>query len=198
AGTATLTISEGALKPLSELENLDALQAPKIENGHIDPFVLEPYRETLAGAAGVMMAQQERLAGVGLAGTVDAVRGPFVELAENMQTLGETVQGAHVAAEVLPGMLGAEGKRTYLVMVQNNAEPRTTGGIPGAVIEVTADNGTFALGRYSSGGAMANRDGIDFELTPDELNAFSVRMLMYPQDVNFTPEFPRPAQALTG
>ncbi len=197
AGSATLAISDGALKPLSELENLDALQAPKIENGHIDPYVLEPYRETLAGAAGVMMAQQERLAGVGLAGTVDAVRGPFVELAENMQTLGETVQGAHVAAEVLPGMLGAEGKRTYLVMVQNNAEPRTTGGIPGAVIEVTADNGNIEMGRFSTANAMINRDGIDFELTDDERNAFSVRMLMYPQDVNFTPEFPRSAQLMT-
>lgn len=196
AGQATLAIADGALGPLSQLDNLDALQAPKIENGHIDPYILEPYKEVLAQAAGVMQEQQAALADVSLSGTVSHVREPYLELKDNMRTLGATIQGAHVAAEVLPTMLGADGPRTYLVMVQNNAEPRTTGGIPGAVIQVSVDGGTITMGRYASGGEMANRDGIDFELTPDELNVFTKRMIMYPQDVNFTPEYPRSAQIM--
>ncbi|MGC4175648.1 DUF4012 domain-containing protein [Demequina sp.] len=197
AGQATLAITDGALTPLSELDNLSALQAPKIENGHIDPYILEPYGPVLADAAAVMTEQQEVLSGVSLNGTLTQIREPYLELASNLRTLGATIQGAHVAAEVLPSMLGADGPRDYLVMVQNNAEPRTTGGIPGAVIEVKVDNGTITMGRFSTANDMIDYDKIDAELTEDEERIFTGRMLMYPQDVNFTPEYPRSAYLMT-
>jgi hypothetical protein len=193
AGAAVLAISEGALEPLSELDDLSALQAPKIENGHIDPYILEPYRETLAQAASVMAAQQRVLVDVSLSGTVSQVREPYLELLDNMETLGGTVQGAHVAAELLPAMLGADGPRTYLVMVQNNAEPRATGGIPGAVLELTVDDGTIAFEKYVSAASLNRADVIPGPLTDDEDRIFGERMLRYAQDVNFTPEYSRSA-----
>lgn len=197
AGQAVLAISEGALGPLSQLDDLSALEAPKIENGHIDPNILEPYRATLATAAAVMTEQQVALAEVSLNGTISQVREPYLELVDNMATLGQTVQGAHVAAEVLPSMLGVEGPRTYLVMVQNNAEPRTTGGIPGAVMELGVDNGTIAFKRYVSASSLADAELIPGPLTDDEQRIFTDRMLRYPQDVNFTPEYPRSALLMT-
>ncbi len=54
---------------------------------------------------------------------------------------------ASYAVRLLPTMLGMEGKRDYLVLFQNNAEIRATGGIPGAFATMSANHGTHLLGR---------------------------------------------------
>lgn len=196
AGTSVQIVAEDALGPLSELDDLDALEVPPVQDGRIDPLVLEPYRETLAVAARVLAREREALAAVSLGGTVGAVREPFSALESDLGTLGELVQGAHVAAELLPPMLGADGARTYVVMVQNNAEPRSSGGIPGAAIELRAEDGVFTMGQYLPAGTMAQPGTLVAPLTDDEVRVFTERMAWYPQDVNFTPEFPRAAELM--
>jgi len=151
----------------------------------------------LEDAAGVFSREQADLAAVEVTGTIAAVREPFLELRGDLASLGDIIQGAHVAAEVLPSMLGADSPRTYLVMVQNNAEPRTTGGIPGAILEVGVDDGRITLLGYESAGDLATADRIPGPLTADEDRIFTGRMLIYPQDVNFTPEYPRSAELMT-
>ncbi len=49
------------------------------------------------------------------------------------------------AAEALPTVLGADGPRNILVMLQNNAELRTAGGISGSFALLRADNGSVSL-----------------------------------------------------
>lgn len=196
AGESVQHVAEGALAPIAQMGTLDALEVPAIVDGRIDPYVLEPYRDTLAEAAGVMNHEVDALAAVEVTSAVELVRQPFLELRAELEGLAQTIQGGHVAAEVLPTMLGAEGERTYLVMVQNNAEPRTTGGIAGAVLKVTVNDGNIELEQFATAGEMVTMDGVDFDLTEDELNNFTGRMIKYPQDVNFTPEFPRAAQIM--
>ncbi|WP_430868330.1 DUF4012 domain-containing protein [Demequina aurantiaca] len=197
AGAAVRDVAQGALKPLAELGGLGALEAPAIQDGRIDPYVLEPYRLALAQASGVLAQERETLHGVSLEGAVSQVRDPFLKLTADLDRLGETIQDAHVAAEVLPSMLGAEGPQTYIVMVQNSAEPRATGGIAGAVLEIKADDGRLAFERYSTADAMTDRDQDVAALTDDELRIFTSRMAHFPQDVNFTPEFPRSAELMS-
>lgn len=193
AGQSVQQVAVGALAPIAQLGSLDALEVPAIQDGRLDPYVLEPYRETLAEAAGVMTTEVAALEDVDVTAAVEQVRQPFLELRAELEGLADTIQGGHVAAEVLPTMLGADAPRTYLVMVQNNAEPRTTGGIPGAVLKVSVDNGNIELEQFATANQMITMDGVDFDLTEDELNNFTGRMIKYPQDVNFTPEFPRSA-----
>lgn len=196
AGDSVEAMAEGALAPLAAMDDLSALEAPAVVDGRIDPYVLEPYRETLALAAATLTEQSDALAEVSLDGTVGFIREQYLTLEDQLDELGGLVQGAHVAAELLPGMLGADGPRQYVVTVQNNAEPRTTGGIPGAFIEVVVDDGTMRMGTYSSAASMANRDGV-VELTDEELNVFTRRLAIYPQDANLTPEFPRTGEIIS-
>ncbi|MCR2784784.1 MULTISPECIES: DUF4012 domain-containing protein [unclassified Microbacterium] len=49
------------------------------------------------------------------------------------------------AGVLLPGMLGAEGPREYLLLFQNNAEWRSLGGVPGAMALVRVDDGRIEL-----------------------------------------------------
>jgi len=197
AGEAVSAVADDALGPLSELDDLGALEVPPIEEGRVDPYVLEPYREALSAAAEVLNGERASLEAISLSNTIAVVREPFLALQADLTTLGDLVQGAHVAAELLPPMLGVDGERTYIVMVQTNAEPRTSGGIAGAVIELTVDDGRFAFARYVTGESMQVRNEVVAPLSDDELRVFTERMAHYPQDVNFTPEFPRSAELLS-
>ena len=43
-------------------------------------------------------------------------------------------------------MLGSDGPRHYLLVVQNNAEIRSTGGLPGSFMILNAEDGKLSLG----------------------------------------------------
>ncbi|WP_062387935.1 DUF4012 domain-containing protein [Demequina iriomotensis] len=196
AGRAVEALAADALAPLAAMDNLDALAVPGFEDGRIDPYTLEPYRAALAQASMTLEAQDDALAAVDLSRTRDEVAEPFQDLRAQLATVGDLVEGGHVAAELLPTMLGGEGARTYLVMVQNNAEPRATGGIPGAVISLAVDDGRMEMSTYSSAGPLTKPEGVG-GLTDDEARIFGDLMEIYPQDVTFTPEYPRAAEQMT-
>ena len=53
---------------------------------------------------------------------------------------------AAAAAKLAPAIFGAEGDRTYLLVVQNNAESRATGGFIGSYALITAHDGELDVG----------------------------------------------------
>ncbi|WP_082100340.1 DUF4012 domain-containing protein [Demequina maris] len=196
AARAVEKMAIGALTPLAGMDDLAALAAPEVVDSRLDPYLFEPYREALAQASVALDEADARLSGVDLDNTIVVVADAYREVEQQVGAVHHLVQGAHVAAEVFPSMLGADGKRRYLVMVQNNAEPRTTGGIPGAVIELAVNDGRLSIGRYASASSMVVIEGVG-GLTEDEARIFGDLMEVYPHDVNFTPEFPRSAEMMT-
>ena len=197
AGNAVEGLTADALDPLSKLKGLEALDTPKFVDGRIDPLILEPYRPTLETASEAVHRERLALAAVNLDHTVGAVKRPFASLVSDLDSVGAILDNANSLAQLLPPMLGAEGPRQYVVIVQNNAEPRATGGIPGAIIMITVDDGRLALGDYFSAGDLNNKG-----LTPptplraDEANLFSENMGMYAQNATDTPEFPRTGELI--
>ncbi|WP_062318500.1 DUF4012 domain-containing protein [Demequina maris] len=196
AGEAVGAVADDALAPLAGQDDLAAFEVPSFEGGRVDPYVLEEYREPLATASETLHAEAETLASVDTSRSWEPIEKLVDGLGRQLGTLGELVDGAHATAELLPSMLGGQGERHYLVVVQNNAEPRTTGGLPGAFFELTVEDGTMELGRFA-----AARDLIDdagrVPITDDEARIFSELMSTYPHDANFTPEFPRTAEIIT-
>ena len=73
-------------------------------------------------------------------------------------------------------MLGADGPRTYLMLFQNNAELRATGGIPGSFATITARNGKISLGRQGDAGTIGRFDAPPIPLTPDERALFGLNL----------------------
>ena len=91
--------------------------------------------------------------------------------------------------DLLPQMLGADGQtRTYLVIAQNNAELRATGGLPGSWGTITVDNGYLSMGEFTS---ILHRDGLEVPITDDERAAIATNMNTDPAQVNCTADFTR-------
>lgn len=62
-------------------------------------------------------------------------------LTRDLDRLTTLLSRVDVAARVMPSMLGADGPRRYLVVFQNTAESRGTGGLPGAYAVLTVEEG---------------------------------------------------------
>jgi hypothetical protein len=95
------------------------------------------------------------------------------------------------AVELLPAMLGADGPREWLVIAQNNAEQRSTGGIPGTAILLRADHGNIRILSQATGQAISAALDTYPTLDTTEEAIFGQNLARYFQDVNFTPDFPR-------
>ncbi|WP_062387909.1 DUF4012 domain-containing protein [Demequina iriomotensis] len=195
-GEAATVLADDVLDPLSDQAVIDALEVPGFENGRIDPDIFAAAQAPMTQADDALAAQIDALAALDLSRTDQLISERIIDLRDQLREVGDLVHGGRVAAELLPPMLGGEGARTYLVMVQNNAEPRAIGGIPGAILELKVDEGRMDLGEYVAASNLVDRDGVG-GLTADEQRIFTDRMQVYPQDVTFTPEYPRAAQMLT-
>ena len=71
-------------------------------------------------------------------------------LADQLRSISATLTSANRAAQLAPEMLGANGTRRYFIAIQNEAEARGLGGLPGSFIIVTATDGKIAFTYFGS------------------------------------------------
>lgn len=82
---------------------------------------------------------------------LDAAR---ADVLTQLQGLAHTVHAADLTARLVPPLLGVDGEHTYLMVFQNEAEARGTGGLPGAFALVTTDRGKIRFARFGSDAAL--------------------------------------------
>lgn len=107
---------------------------------------------------------------------------------EPLASSGDIIAALRPALENLPRMVGSEGARTYLVIAQNNAEFRATGGLPGSWGTITVDNGYISMGEFTS---ILHQEGLSVAITEEEQAAIATNMDTDPAQVNCTADFVR-------
>jgi hypothetical protein len=122
------------------------------------------------------------------------------QLAEQMSSIRGYVDAAARAAQVLPVMLGDSGPKRYFIGMQNEAELRGTGGLPGAFTIAVANHGTLRFTRFLSDSAMlpvktGRRIDTKLDFGPDYNAAYggSEPTSSY-LDSNVSPDFPYTAR----
>ncbi|MEP6800077.1 MAG: DUF4012 domain-containing protein [Lapillicoccus sp.] len=206
SGLPVIGANARAVQTVSEVINglaVDALPALVNATALVDPTTLAPVKgrvdlapltkaepQVVAADTEVQVAVR-RLAGIDPRGLLPAVAGPLADLSAQVDKVAMTTATASRAVRLLPPMLGADGPRTYLLLVQNNAEERATGGVP-TLIRMRAVDGTVeVVGTRSSGGHLPQPA---LPLTAAELSLFGEGLGTYLSDVTFTPDFPRSGQ----
>jgi hypothetical protein len=110
------------------------------------------------------------------------------------------VDAAARASDVLPAMLGADGPKRYFIGLQNEAEMRGTGGLPGAFAILVADHGKLTFTHFESDTVLLPAKthqlidtGLDFGANYDQAYASSSPTSLYVNS-NVSPNFPYAAQ----
>ncbi|MBG6184963.1 hypothetical protein IWX65_002941 [Arthrobacter sp. CAN_A214] len=166
-------------------------------DGRVD---VEPLRElapTLASAANTIQLSHNRLEGIDRSRLLPQVADPLGNAVAALDEVRNPLNSASRAAQLLPSMMGADGPRTYLVLIQNSAEVRATGGIPGALAVITAEDGRIALTNQGSASDMG-RFNPSLTVDPEQEQIYSRRLGAYMQSVNLTPNFPTAARTAKG
>lgn len=159
-------------------------------DGRIDPAPLQHLAPIAAEAAlrlSDVEAAMERIHD-------DALVAPLAEAVEEFRgQLGPVAAAVHAvsgATQLVPALLGADGTRETLLLFLNNAELRSTSGIPGALALITAEDGRFALTQQAS-----TRDFPQFaepvlDLPADIRGLYGERPALFMQNITLVPEFP--------
>lgn len=163
-------------------------------NGRFDVAPLESSSPTIVAAADTVELTHARLSGIDVSGLLPEVSRPLAEATQSLDDLRQTLTTAADTSKILPAMMGADGPRNYLVLIQNNAEIRATGGLPGALAVLHVEDGEIRLEAQSTGSAMG-RFTPPVDVDPVQTQIYSKRLGTFISDVNLTPDFPTAAKA---
>jgi hypothetical protein len=157
-----------------------------------DLSVIESVSPTATNAAYAVQASAERLQTIDASRLLPQISEPLIASRAELSSITGALTASADAAKLLPEMLGSQEKRHYLLMIQNNAETRASGGIPGALAALTVEKGKLSLGAQSSAGDLGIMTPV-LPVDPQQRQIFSTRLGKYMQDVNLTPDFPTAA-----
>lgn len=185
-------VSDNAITPLSQ--HADALNLKNLfSNGAINVAALQSLGTVMADASPVLDRAVT---------TIDAL--PPAHIAQldaalskvrtKVDTAKANLDSIQVVLPYLPQMLGANGQsRTYLVVAQNNAELRASGGFPGSVGTLTVSDGVMKLGGFAS---LAGKEGLSLGAADEEIGTFGSSIGSRADAATLTPNFPRTATLL--
>lgn len=187
-------VSDALPSLVAVADTLDA-DSLTLRDGGLPIDELRAAQPDVSRAQLVVSAANDRLDAVQTDGVIDQIGQAVAQVRDLARDADQLLTGLDTAARLLPPMLGGDGARDYLLLFQNNAELRASGGIPGATAIITAESGDIALGAQanSSDFRAPNNEPI-VELTGQEEALFGDQLGRFVQNVSQTPDFVRTGQ----
>ncbi|MDU0344749.1 DUF4012 domain-containing protein [Microbacterium sp. KSW2-29] len=193
----TRELTARALPPTVALLSASDFSSLAVEGGGIN---LEPFRAAEGALPEITAAFTDAKVvtdGIDRKNLLPIVTEPLDQVA---QIVDQAAPSLTLVQKYLPSLLaaaGADGPKTYLVVFQNNAEIRATGGNPAASSVMVVDNGRIQLKEQSDSMAFyaagqAGRSALD--LPESTLALYPDTFTRYSQDFTFSPDFPTTAR----
>lgn len=170
----------------------------RTEDGRFDTAAiarLTPKLDTMGSASDAALAKLDRLGQ--LKALVSPVREGADTLSRQVRTLRSTARSGGTITRLLPAMLGGDGPRNYLLVVQNNAEVRATGGLPGFLTFLSARDGKLSLAKRSSALDYPILSTPVLPLSAGEQALYGDTLGEDVRDTNLTPDWPRTASLMS-
>lgn len=187
-------IATGALPPLVDAAAGLSADALVPRDGRIDVAALRAAATPVAQASAATAQAVAALDTVDVDGLVPALAERFVPVRDELGVLAARLDEADTALATVPALLGADGPRSYLVLVLNPAELRSAGGIVGSVLELHAADGRLEFGEQRAARAVARPDGTAVPWTDAERALLGDAPARFMQSVTATPDFARSAE----
>lgn len=174
----------------------DSLEPRRLrpEDGTVAVDSLEEVAAAVFAADAELRAQAARVEELDPEQLTDVLAEPVALMQERLRDASALTTNTAAAVRLLPAMLGTEGRRSYLVLFDNNAEIRATGGIPGTYAVVTAEDGKIALEEVGSTSNLGQPSSLPLAPTDAEKRLWGTKLGLFWQNIGFTPDFPRSAQ----
>lgn len=201
SATALHAIARSSLPVLLNLADAVERGPLRPQHGRVSPEAIASFAPSVRRAANALDGPAQRVENINTSSLVPPLDSLMREVQSRITQAKVAIDAAANAFEVLPTVLGGHGPRTYLLLVQNPAEIRASGGLPGTWALIHADDGrlrmtkTQFLGQIAQG--ISGVSSVPVPLTADEAELFGSQFGNTPNDITETPDFPRVAQIAT-
>ncbi len=163
------------------------------DDGQYDLPAIKRLAPVLERAGDRIATQDDRMRRVRTDGLLPFVASTVREVQDKVHTVASAGDISARAARILPGMLGEHGRRTYLLVVQNNAELRASGGLPGSFSVLHAVDGKVTMGFQGASEDVGVTEQPVLPLSRSERALYGDTLGTDIRDTNLTPDFPRTA-----
>ncbi|NNC11899.1 DUF4012 domain-containing protein [Planctomonas sp. JC2975] len=196
AGAAS-DVTDRAIVPLAGLAGTLDPSSFRPVDGRVPIQKLSAVAPAMTRADAALQSNIAIVGGIDTSSTIGPVTRAVQTLNTALQKAAGVVDPAARATRLLPEMLGADGPRDYLLVMQNNAEARATGGIVGAVAQLHASDGAVTLVRQASATDFPAPSEPVKELPSGTKALYGDITGEYLQDVTLTPNFPLSASLVS-
>ena len=186
---AAAEVGSNGLPPLLELAGIVKPESLVPSGGTLNLSVLEQGQPFASASAEAFASAEDILSAVDPAQLI-APLGVHIDSAQKLlHEATSVVSTLNAVTQLAPSMLGADGPRTYLLMFQNVAEARATGGMPGSFALIKTEGGRIELLDQSSPSDFKPFDPPVMKLPQGTQNVFGQLPAKLISDVNYTPDF---------
>lgn len=189
-GSAAHSLVNDALVPVTN--SISGMKLSDLfQDGAVNVGLIQAISGSLSAATPVIQESLAQISSLPEA-HIPQLRDVLSRVQEPISQVQGVVDQLQPILDVLPQMLGANGQtRTYLIIAQNNAELRATGGLPGSWGTISVTDGVISMGEFVS---ILHDPGLEVQITDDEVAAIATNMNTDPAQVNCTPDFERVGQ----
>lgn len=151
---------------------------------------LDRLAPSLAAAADGARTNRASVAAIDPATVIGPLRPSVLEAQKRYLQLADGLAAAVGAADALPTVLGAEGERRWLVLLQNPAEARGSGGFLGAYSFATVRDGRLQPGRRDTNNSLDTGERVSLAGIPRDTRNLWGSDLSYMWGMNLDRHFP--------
>ncbi|WP_194422072.1 DUF4012 domain-containing protein [Microbacterium abyssi] len=144
------TVARDAVAPVVDLAGDIDLASLGFSGSGMDLSPFAELESPLAAASASLSIADVRAQQIDADATLPVLADAVREMRDVVTEAATVVGALHGASVLLPPMLGADGPRTYVVAMQNNAELRSDGGIVGSLALLRAEGGRITIVRQAS------------------------------------------------
>ncbi|MDQ0644614.1 DUF4012 domain-containing protein [Microbacterium murale] len=186
AAVVTDDLVNDALTPATSL----SLKALTPVDGAINLAAITDMQAAVTQAADAVEKAATDLDSVDRDALIPQVGGALTQLTDAVDEMQPLLGPAKDIIGILPTALGAEAPRNYLMVFQNNAESRGTGGNPAAIVMITADQGRISITQQASSADFANgRPEPVTALNPELEALYGDKVGRWISDTTMSPDF---------
>lgn len=200
ATEATHIIVRDALPQGIELLGIMSPDKLKVEGGGINLAPFQQAQQALPQIKGVLAQAETKIAEIDRAALLPVVDEAVGQLIDVVDQAGPLLDTAEQLLPVALRMAGSEGPRNYLVVFQNNAEIRATGGNAATSTIIHADQGKIEKlgGDDVEDFHIAGVNGwLDIDMPKDVAALYENDFTRNAQNFTRTPDFPTTAWMLS-
>jgi hypothetical protein len=186
---ATDDVAQRAILPLTQMAGKLSLDSFKPVAGRIDVQPILDAQQDVSLAANAITHAKTKVGDIDAEGVISPLSDARDKLGGLLDEASVSIDAIDGAAKLVPAMLGNQGPRNYLVLFQNNAELRSTGGIPGAMALIHTEGGSMTLVQQAAASDFPKFEPPVLDLPVETKALYGDNTAQYMQDVNFTPQF---------